>query len=119
MTDNGQDDFDALGNQADAQGGAVTVPAETLRDAHGAGRLGVHVRSNISRELQSRGLAHYPDPLPDAQGAPVRVYRQGSDAARLIGAVLNPSTQSDEIIRQEVGGEAQATLDKIRELVCS
>jgi len=119
MPDTNRDDFDALGDQADAQGGAVTVSAETLRDAHGAGRLGVHVRSNISRELQSRGLAHYPDPLPDAQGARVRVYRQGSDAARVIGAVLNPSTQSDEIIRELVGGEAPATLEKIKELVCS
>jgi hypothetical protein len=102
----------------DNGGGLATFEMWELREAHGAGRLGVHVRANISRALRGTGLAHYPDPLPDRQSALVRIYRQGSRAAALIDAVLDPTQESDEAIREAIGGEAQTVLEQVRELVC-
>jgi hypothetical protein len=97
----------------------VTVRMYALREAYGAGRLGVHVRRNISDELSGLGLGHFPGELPDDQERLVRLYKLGSPAAHLIGAVLNPSEDGDEAIRQAVAGDAASVLDEVRELVCS
>jgi len=113
------DSLEDLRDAVDAAGGVLTVDMWAVRDAHGAGRLGIHVRTNITKKLRSLGLDHYPDELPGWQEEQVRVYRQGSPVADLIDAVLNPSDTHDEEIRQAVLGEAQATLDAIRELVCA
>ena len=97
--------------------GVLTLPMSDVRDAHGAGRLGVHVRTNISKKLRSMGLDHYPKELPSWQDGLVRIYRQGSPIADLIEAVLDPSDEHDEELRNAVGGDAQEVLDAIRELV--
>ena len=98
--------------------GVVTLAMGDVRDAYGAGRLGVHVRTNISKKLRSLGLASLPSrELPSEQEAHVRVYRQGGAIADLIDAVLNPSTTHDDELRAAVGGDAQVILDAIKELV--
>lgn len=43
--------WDELKEQVEQAGGVVTLTMATLRDAEGAGKLGVHVRGNISRRL--------------------------------------------------------------------
>ncbi|KAA3638830.1 MAG: hypothetical protein DWP92_05565 [Armatimonadetes bacterium] len=96
----------------------LTVEMRQLRDAHGAGRLGVHVRTNISKKLRGLGLGHYPVDLPDRQEQMIRIYRQGSPIAEIVDAVLNPSMSHDAELRQAVGGDAQQILDLVRELVC-
>jgi hypothetical protein len=100
-------------------GDALTLRMGVIRDAHGAGRLGVHVRENISKRLRSLGLAHYPHELPGDQNDPVRIYRQGTPMADLIDAVLNPSKTHDEELRQTIGGSSEEILEQIRELVCN
>jgi hypothetical protein len=95
-----------------------TFPMEALRDAYGAGKLGIHVRTGMSKALKSVGLAHSPDPLPVYQENLVRVYKQGTPVADLIEAAVMPGTDRDEELRQAVGGEASETLAKIKELVC-
>jgi hypothetical protein len=115
------EDFDTLEELKDlveSSGGVLTVDMEDVRDAYGAGRLGVHVRLNISKALNGLGLGHYPPALPDRQWQPIRVYKLGSPAADFIGAVLDPSEDNDEVIREAAGGEAAQTLEQIRELVC-
>jgi hypothetical protein len=49
----------------------------------------------------------------------VRIYRQGTPVGRLIEAVLSVSPSNDEVIRETAGSDANATLVKIRELVCT
>lgn len=102
----------------EAHVGVLTMKMGALRDAHGVRKLGVHVRTGISEALKGAGLAHLPNPLPDYQENPVRVYKQGTPVARLISAATSPSVELDEVLRQAVGGEASEILAKIRELVC-
>jgi hypothetical protein len=99
-------------------GDVKTFSMEVLRDAHGAGKLGVHVRAGISKALRGVGLAHSPDPLPIYQENLVRVYKQGTAVADLIEAATTPGEGRDEELRQAVGGDASDTLAKIKELVC-
>ncbi len=101
-----------------ANNDVLTMDEADLRDAHGAGRLGVHVRSNISKGLEGLGLSHYPAVLSGEQSNPVRVYRRGTPAADLIGAVIRPSGAGDADIREKVAGQATEILGRVRELVC-
>ena len=107
-----------LRQEIEANGNVKTMPMAVLRDVHGAKKLGVHVRTNISKALRGAGLAHMPDPLPDYQEQLVRVYKQGTAVADLIDAAANPSAEHDDELRQVAGGDASDTLDRIRELVC-
>ena len=97
--------------------GVLTVPMRTLRDIHGADRLGRNVRYNIQLELAGNGLAHYPTDLPDSQYAYARIYKQGTRAAEIIGAVLDPDPERDAVIRKAGDETHQDLLKKIRELV--
>ncbi|MCH7699453.1 MAG: hypothetical protein IH865_11005 [Chloroflexi bacterium] len=110
--------MDDLREAVETRDGVLTLLLEQVRDAYGAGRLGVHVRTAISKKLQGLGLGHYPDPLPTYQEEEVRLYTLGSGIADIIGAVLGPSREHDEEIRSAVGGEAAEVLEKVRELVC-
>src|SRR2546423_1034557 len=94
------DSLDDLPGLIDANGGVVSLPMVYLRDAYGAGRLGVHVRSNISQALRGLGLAHMPPELPDSQWQEVRIYRAGSSAGRLIEAVASVGEKGDAAIRE-------------------
>jgi hypothetical protein len=100
--------------------GVVTTTMEVLRDAYGAGKLGVHVVANIHKALLGLGLAHYPPELPTYQEYPVRIYKMGSPVADVIDAVLEPTAAHDEELRQllQNGQGAVEILDQIRELVC-
>jgi len=96
----------------------ISVEVVHLRDAYGAGRLGVHVRSSISEALRGFGLAHMPAELPDSQWQIVRIYRAGSRAGKLIEAVMAIGETGDAVIREATSDQAAETLHKIRELVC-
>jgi hypothetical protein len=90
----------------------------TLRDPHGAGKLGSTVRANISKELRSRGMGHLPAELPQYQWDPARIYLMGSPAGDLIEAVNTISSERDALIRELVASDASEVLSKVRELVC-
>ena len=113
------EDYDQLRQLIVENGGVLTLEMGTLRDLHGAGKLGVNVRANISKELRSRGLGHYPGDLPAYYWDAARVYLMGSPAGDLIEAVLTPSADRDEAIREVVNADASDILAKIRELVCA
>jgi hypothetical protein len=102
----------------DKSQGVLTTNMGAVRDAYGAGRLGVHVRKAISDRLKSLGVGHYPEPLPEDQWKCVRLYRLGTPVADLIDAVLQPSAQHDEELRAAAGGEDAKVLRDIRALVC-
>jgi hypothetical protein len=91
---------------------------DTLKKIDGAGRLGVHVRTAISKTLESHGLGHLPRELPPNQEDPVRLYLLGSPIADVIKAVLGPSDRGDETLRSIGTSEAQEQLRQIRQIVC-
>lgn len=113
--------LDEIKQAVEASQHVLTLSMEELRDAYGAGRLGEHVRANISKKLNGLGLGHVPEDLPKNYWDPIRVYKLGSKVADLIDAVLKPSKEHDDEIRQALGGEKAElmdVLDRIRELVC-
>lgn len=112
------DDYDALRKQVEADGGLHTTTMEVLRELHGAGRLGKHVRDSISGALGAHGLGHLPKELPTYQDQQVRVFRLGTPIADVVNAVLLPSPSGDQVLRQLGGVKGQDILKKIRELVC-
>lgn len=111
--------YDELREEVEKSGGVLTVSMGVLRDAHGAGKLGVNVRANISKELRRRGLGHSPEDLPVYQHEAVRIWLMGSPAGDLIEAVFDTGTATDQTIREAVESDASDVLDKVRELVCA
>lgn len=110
--------MDVLREKVRANNDLMTCTMLELREAFGAGKLGVHVRKGISDALHSAGLGHVPEELPTYQHEPVRVYRLGSPVAELITAVLRPSDAGDARLREAAGGDDARILQQIRQLVC-
>jgi hypothetical protein len=100
--------------------GVTTLYAQSLRIAHGAGRLTYRINSEISDALRSRGLGHVPaeiDRMPTDQGGLVRVYDATSELGKMIAAAQLPGEDADRQLRESVNGEAAGILNKIRSLV--
>jgi hypothetical protein len=113
------DSYEELRAAVAANDGLQKTTMDTLKKIDGAGRLGVHVRTAISRTLESHGLGHLPQELPPNQEDVVRLYLLGSPVADLIKAVLAPSDRGDETLRAIGNSEAEEQLRQIRQLVCS
>lgn len=64
--------WDEIKRRVEAAGGVYTTTMDKLRDAEGAGKLGVHIRTNISKSLAGIGLGHIPIELPSNQHEQVR-----------------------------------------------
>ena len=111
--------YENLRQLVDDEGGLVLTTMEALRDVHGVGKLGVHVRKAIHDNLEGQGLGHLPLDLPTYQHEEVRIYKLGSPIAKVVNAVVRPSEAGDDVLRQSVGSDAQLLLTKIKELVCS
>jgi hypothetical protein len=97
-----------------------TFSMETLREAHGSGKLGVHVRFEISKKLAGMGLGHVPQELPSYQHQQVRLYKRGTPVGELIETVLAPGEQNDRKLVEQIAGASTdyATIvERIRELV--
>ena len=102
----------------ETEDGLLACSMVELREMAGAGRLGVHVKAEISRQLSGAGLGHFPSELPQYQHEEVRVYRLGSPMEDIVKAVLNPSGVGDKKLRQSVNTGAQEILNQVRALVC-
>ena len=99
--------------------GIFRVTMGLLKMIKGSGRLGVIVRSHMSGDLISHGLGHLPEELPANQEDEVLLYLKGSPLAEIIEAVLHPTRQGDEILRNMSSSAAQAKLKQIQEIVCA
>lgn len=106
--------------QVEKNGNVWTVTMDVLRDAHGAGKLGVHVREEISQSLAGMGLGHVPSVLPSYQHEQVRLYKKGTPVGLLIDTVLALGEQNDTALVERVassGPDYAAIIQKVRELV--
>ncbi len=91
-----------------------------LRDAHGAGKLGVLVKDQISKDLAGMGLGHVPVELPQYQDKPVRLCKLGTSVADIIQAVIVPSPENDEKLKTLAGQDSSryaGVNERIRDLV--
>ena len=112
--------WDDIKNRVEANGNVLSITMEDLRLAHGAGKLGVNVRSEISSALQGSGLGHVPTELPTYSHELVRLYKFGTPVGQMIANVMSPGQQNDEkLVGQFSGAVADhvAIVQKIRELV--
>ena len=112
--------IEEIKEQVEKNGNLLTVTMEQLRETHGAGRLGVHVRDDISQSLAGMGLGHVPQELPSYQHELVRLYKRGTPIGQLIEVVLSPSEQHDRTLVERFGTKGPdyvAIIQKIRDLV--
>ena len=112
--------WDGIKDQVEKSGNVCTFTMEVLRDAHGVGKLGVHVRSEISQTLAGIGLGHVPEELPNYQHEQVRLYKRGTPVGQLIESVLKPGEQNDKSLADRFssqGPDYAVIVAKIRELV--
>jgi hypothetical protein len=112
--------YDAIKLEVEQNGNVLTTTMGRLRDAHGAGRLGDHVRVDISKALAGIGLGHVPVALPQYQENNVRVYKLGTPVADVIQAVVVPAPENDEKLRSLADQDSSRyadVIERIRDLV--
>src|SRR5438477_12918899 len=112
--------WDEIKDRVEKNGNVLTVAMEALREALGVGKLGVHVRAEISRTLKGMGLGHIPQELPTYQHEQVRLYKRGTPVGELIETVLSPGELNDKKLTDRYGDQIPdyaAVVQKIRELV--
>jgi hypothetical protein len=56
--------YEGIKAEVEQNGNVLTITMGRSWDAHGAGRLGEHVRVDISKALAGIGLGHVPVNLP-------------------------------------------------------
>lgn len=120
VVNHSEDKFEAIESRVRANDNVLTMKMSDLKDAVGAGRLGIYVRERITESLRAKGLGHV-GPLPENQWSEVRLYKLGTPVGRLIEAVQTPGTSGDEVILEAVAGErgeAGKLVEEIRKLVC-
>jgi hypothetical protein len=107
-----------LKDEVEEKGGAACVTMGQLRDALGYDKLGVHVRTEISRKLAGQGLGHKPAPeLPDYQHQDVLVYSLGSKIAQVVDALDHPSEEGARKLVEIMTNDAKDILDRIKALL--
>jgi hypothetical protein len=106
--------------KVEANDNILTIPMTDLKEAVGKDKLGVHVRSEISRTLAGMGLGHIPQDLPKNQNEYARLYKRGTVAGELIETVLCPGEPKDrkliELFAESKVNHAEI-IEQIRELV--
>ncbi|MCY3544382.1 MAG: hypothetical protein OXI16_09165 [Chloroflexota bacterium] len=111
--------FDEVESFVQSNGGIVTVTMEDLRNAHGVGRLGIHVRRAIHSNLAGKGIGHWPKELPEYAHEPVRLYSLGGRFAECVNDIYDLTSEADERLRDIFVTNYEEIIQKIRELVCN
>lgn len=109
-----------LRSEVEQHDGVLTVQMDQLRILAEAGKLGPHVRRAIGEELAKHGLGHVPRELPRYSYEQVRLYLNGTPAARLIRQVLEVGPANDQLLRDRLtsdSSEHAELIAQIRELV--
>jgi|SRR6266536_552238 len=115
-----QQQMEKIKAAVEADGGIKSYDMGDLRDAAGWGKLGNRNVVDIANLLANHGLGHLPATrtLPTDQNELVRLYVERSPLGRIVQAVLSPSRQGDERLRQAASNDAAEVLDAIKTLVC-
>lgn len=73
--------------------GVIKLPMAILRQLEGRQRVGKHILSAIEEKLETLGLGHLPQELPNRQQQSVVLFRSGTPAAELISAVRRGASE--------------------------
>ncbi len=112
--------WDGIKAKVEANDNVCTVIMSELRDATGKDKLGVHVRTEISKTLAGMGLGHIPQELPSYQHESVRLYKRGTPVGDLIEIVMIPGESNDLKLKEQFPQQTvdyARIIEQIRELV--
>lgn len=90
--------YDELVADLNAKGGVSCYNMKTLREIHGAGKLGTTVIANIANELGDRGVGIFPE-LSLFQWSDVRLYIKSSSVGKIVESVRTINLESDAALR--------------------
>ena len=113
-------DWDSIKTNVENAGNVLSTSMATLRDAHGAAKLGVNVRTDITAQLAGMGLGHVPKELPTYQEELVRLYKRGTAIGDLIETLLSPGEKNDKKLVEQLGDsdvKYAEIIEQIRDLV--
>lgn len=112
--------YDELRAAVDGNGGVIVETMGTLRDVHGAGKLGVNVVNNIKSKLDSMGIGSSPPELPTEQWKMIILYRKGSVIAKIVESITDINPNTPDILKEFSTNNAGAieTINKIKEIIC-
>ena len=122
-----------LRSTVDTRNGVHRVTMETLRELHGAQRVGKHILTQIEEKLSTLGIGHLPSELPNRHNESVLLYALGTPASEVIQAVqtgeatdvaytwlhrLNTLPNPEDVIsKQEVNETLQMTVQTVLTLL--
>jgi hypothetical protein len=105
----------------DEAGGVREFEMREVRDEFGFARLGPGVGEAIIRRLGDDGLGTLsgegPYFLPVSQDERVFVFAVASPFGRVVEAILNPTSAGIQKVLELAAGDANAVLDRIRDLL--
>lgn len=101
--------WDELRKAVENCGGVLRIHMGQLKGIIDAGRLGINVRTDISRRLAGVGLSHLPAELPPYQDNEVVLYQLGTPAADVVEAVRgdNFARAENALRRLNTKGDAE------------
>ncbi len=113
--------FSELRDHVERRGGIHSTTMGKLRDLQKAGKLGIHVVSQIERRLGSVGLSVLlptgETALSRDQNETVVVYLGGSKAGELISAVHRADAAAVKAIRDLASDNSSEKLEAIRQIL--
>lgn len=113
-------DFEEIRRAVVEAGGIKCLKMQTLREASPYKKLGPGVNKELSAALHQKSLGH--SEMPAYQDESVYVYEQGSEAAKLINAIIGtPSEQGakailDAVSPDDTSNGAGAKLEEVKAL---
>lgn len=113
--------YEELRQLVERRGGIHRVSMGSLRDINGAGKLGIHVVSQIKRSLSRAGLSILlplgETEVPRYQDEYVMLYLTQSKVGELIEAVQAADAGAVKLLRDLAGDNSAEKLQAIRDIL--
>lgn len=109
--------LDQVRSAVESNDGILSIEMGELRDAYGAGKLGVNVVSSISHELLAQGIKHWPPELPVKQWERVRLFKANTNLANIIELLNKFEDANDNRLIELTTSEAQHKIEQIKKIL--
>lgn len=108
--------WDDLKKEVEENKSVLSITMLRLKDISGSGRLGIHVISDMQKELAGCGIGHVPQKLPNSQDQVVRLYKKGTDVGDFIELVLTPGAAQDKKIVETLSSKQSNYLEIVQQI---
>lgn len=110
--------FEELAAEVASNGHVLVCRMERLRNLAGYGKLGKYVVEDIEQRLRRAGLGWHTKQPADNAANFVLLFTHGTAIERVVHAVLDPTREGADILRDAINESANDKLLKIKALVC-